>query len=234
MTSIENSSGQVSTTNIADAQLTEARLAMVETQLRKRGISDARVLAAMSKVPRHEFVDDRDRAEAYADHPVPIAEGQTASQPYIIAAMLQAAEIKPEDRVLEIGAGSGYQTALLSELAAQVYAVERYATLADQARAKLALTGYTNVTIVVADGSLGFPDSAPYHAIIVSCAAPRVPPALLAQLAPNGRLVIPIGQLEEQSLQLLRKLPDGTASARLLESCRFVPLIGEQGFKSSS
>jgi protein-L-isoaspartate(D-aspartate) O-methyltransferase len=232
MAMIENSSGQISLPNPVDAQLAQARLAMVETQLRQRGIHDPRVLAAMAKVPRHEFVEEIRREEAYADHPVPIAEGQTASQPYIIAAMLQAAEIKPEDRVLEIGAGSGYQTALLAELALQVHAVERYATLADHARSKLAAMGHTNVTIVVADGSLGWPDSAPYDAIIVSCAAPRVPPALLAQLAPNGRLVIPVGEAEQQSLQLIRKLPDGTASARLLEGCRFVPLIGEQGFRA--
>jgi protein-L-isoaspartate(D-aspartate) O-methyltransferase len=213
---------------------TAERLAMVESQLRGRGITDARVLAAMAKVPRHEFVEERRRDEAYADHPVLIAEGQTVSQPYITAAMLQAAEIQPQDRVLEIGAGSGYQTALLAELADQVYAVERYATLAEQARTKLESMGYANVTLVVGDGSLGLPEAAPFDVIIVSCAAPRIPPALLAQMAPNGRMVIPVGEADQQSLQLLRKLPDGTTTARLLEGCRFVPLIGEQGFPGRS
>ena len=204
---------------------------MVESHLRQRGIHDERVLQAMSKVPRHEFVGQQRQYEAYADHPVLIGEDQTTSQPYIIAAMLQAAEIKPTDRVLEIGAGSGYQTALLAELAAQVFAVERYATLADEARTVLARLGYGNITIVTGDGSLGHFAAAPYDVIVVSCAAPRVPPALIAQLAPQGRMVIPVGDPDQQVLQLVRKLPDGTTATRVLESCRFVPLIGEQGFR---
>src|SRR5215472_9430207 len=182
-----------------------ARAAMVENQLRRRDIHDARVLAAMHKVPRHEFLNPQHWADAYADHPVPIGEQQTTSQPYIIAAMLQAAEIAPHDRALEVGAGSGYQTALLAELAAQVYAVERHPALAQHARKTLERLGYKNATVVEGDGSLGLPEHAPYDAIIVAAAAPRVPPALTEQLAPGGRLVIPVGDAHQQSLQLARK-----------------------------
>jgi protein-L-isoaspartate(D-aspartate) O-methyltransferase len=206
------------------------RFSMVESQLRQRGIRDERLLAAMSKVPRHEFVSQQNWNEAYADHPIPIAEKQTTSQPYMIAAMIQAAEIKPEDRVLEIGAGSGYQTALLAELASQVFAVERYASLAETAQKTLERLGYRNAKIVTGDGSLGLMESAPFDAIIVSAAAPRVPQALLDQLAVGGRLLIPIGDSEQQILQLIQRHADGTTSVRTLEGCRFVPLIGEQGF----
>ncbi len=203
---------------------------MVESQLRERGISDERLLAAMSKVPRHEFVSQQNWNEAYADHPIPIAEKQTTSQPYMIAAMIQAAEIKPEDRVLEIGAGSGYQTALLAELASQVFAVERYPSLAETAQHTLERLGYRNAKIVTGDGSLGLPESAPFDAIIVSAAAPRLPPALVEQLAVAGRLIVPVGESEQQVVQLLQKNADGSTSIRTLEGCRFVPLIGEQGF----
>jgi protein-L-isoaspartate(D-aspartate) O-methyltransferase len=206
------------------------RFSMVESQLRQRGIRDERLLAAMSTVPRHEFVSQQNWNEAYADHPVPIAEKQTTSQPYMIAAMIQAAEIKPEDRVLEIGAGSGYQTALLAELASQVFAVERYASLAETAQKTLERLGYRNARIVTGDGSLGLPDAAPFDAIIVSAAAPRIPQALMDQLAVGGRLLIPIGDADQQLLQLVQRNADGTTSVRPLEGCRFVPLIGEQGF----
>jgi protein-L-isoaspartate(D-aspartate) O-methyltransferase len=206
------------------------RLAMVETQLLRRDIHDERVLQAMAKVPRHEFVAQQNWPEAYADHPVPIGEQQTTSQPYIIAAMLQAAEIKPQDRVLEIGAGSGYQTALLAELAAQVFAVERYPALAANARIRLDRLGYKNVTLITADGSAGLPESAPFNAIIVAAAAPRVPPTLMDQLAPGGRLVIPVGDSEQQALKLARKDANGAVTVRTLEGCRFVPLIGREGF----
>lgn len=206
------------------------RFSMVESQLRQRGIRDERLLAAMSTVPRHEFVSQLNWNEAYADHPIPIAEKQTTSQPYMIAAMIQAAEIKPEDHVLEIGAGSGYQTALLAELASQVFAVERYASLAETAQKTLERLGYRNAKIVTGDGSLGLKEAAPFDAIIVSAAAPRVPQALLDQLAVGGRLLIPIGDAEQQILQLIQRHADGTTSVCTLESCRFVPLIGEQGF----
>lgn len=206
------------------------RGSMVEQQLRQRGISDERLLAAMAKVPRHEFVSPQNWPEAYADHPIPIAEQQTTSQPYMIAAMVQAAGIKPEDRVLEIGAGSGYQTAVLAELASQVFAVERYASLTEAARTTLERLGYRNVKVVTGDGSLGFPEAAPYDAIIVSAAAPRIPPALVEQLAVGGRLILPVGESDQQTVQLVQRNADGTTSVRMLEGCRFVPLIGQQGF----
>jgi protein-L-isoaspartate(D-aspartate) O-methyltransferase len=206
------------------------RFSMVENQLRQRGICDERLLAAMNKVPRHEFVSQQNWNEAYADHPIPIAEKQTTSQPYMIAAMIQAAEIKPEDRVLEIGAGSGYQTALLAELASQVFAVERYASLAETAQETLERLGYRHAKIVTGDGSLGLKESAPFDVIIVSAAAPRAPQALVDQLAVGGRLLVPIGDSEEQILHLIHRHADGAPSVRTLEGCRFVPLIGEQGF----
>lgn len=203
---------------------------MVEEQLRRRGIHDERLLEAMRRVPRHEFVSAEQCRHAYADHPVVIPEQQTTSQPYIIAAMMQAAEVRPRDRVLEVGAGSGYQTALLAELAAQVIAVERYSSLAESAQARLQRLGYCNVVVVAGDGTLGWETSAPYDAIIVSAAAPRVPPALLEQLAAGGRLVIPIGDAHAQVLQLFHKKADDSISRTQLEGCRFVPLIGRYGF----
>ena len=206
------------------------RSTMVERQLRQRGIRDERLLAAMSKVPRHEFVSQQNWGEAYADRPVAIPEHQTTSQPYMIAAMIQAAEIKAEDRVLEIGAGSGYQTALLAELASQVFAVERHASLSEAARSTLERLGYRNAKVVVGDGSLGLPEAAPFDAIIVAAAAPRIPPALAEQLASGGRLVIPIGDSDQQQLQVVHCHADGSTSVRTLEGCRFVPLIGQQGF----
>jgi protein-L-isoaspartate(D-aspartate) O-methyltransferase len=205
-------------------------MSMVEQQLRQRGICDERLLAAMIKVPRHEFVGRQHWAQAYADHPVAILEEQTTSQPYMIAAMIQAAQIRQEDRVLEVGAGSGYQTALLAELASQVFAVERYASLTEAACNALDKLGYHNAKVVTGDGSLGFPEAAPFNAIIVSAASPRIPPALAEQLAPGGRLVIPVGDAEQQLLQLVLRNADGSTSVRTLEGCRFVPLIGQQGF----
>ena len=206
------------------------RIAMVERQLRRRGICDERLLNAMTRVPRHEFVSPQHWGKAYADHPVPIAEQQTTSQPYMIAAMIQAAQIKPEDRVLEIGSGSGYQTALLAELASQVFAVERHASLVEAAVSTLGHLGYRNTRIVTGDGSLGFPEAAPFDAIIVSAAAPGIPSALTEQLALGGRLVVPVGDTEQQILQLVQRYEDGTTGVRKLEGCRFVPLIGQQGF----
>jgi protein-L-isoaspartate(D-aspartate) O-methyltransferase len=206
------------------------RWTMVERQLRQRGIHDERLLAAMYKVPRHEFVSRQSWGEAYADHPVIIGEQQTTSQPYMIAAMIQAAQIKPEDRVLEIGAGSGYQTALLAELASQVFAVERFPSLAENARRTLERLGYRHVKIVAGDGSLGLPEGAPYDAIIVSAAAPQVPPALIEQLAPGGRLLIPVGDTHQQFLQLVQRDQQENIRVQTLEGCRFVPLIGQQGF----
>ena len=205
------------------------RLSMVEHQLRQRGIHDERVLAAMNRVPRHEFVLPQDWPEAYSDRPIGIAEQQTTSQPYMIAAMLQAAEISPEDRILEIGAGSGYQTALLAELAREIFAIDRYPTLVEQARQALDRLGYTKITLVAGDGTLGLPPFAPFNAIIVSAAAPQPPPALIEQLAVGGRLVVPVGDASQQVLEVVEKQPDGI-TVRSLEGCRFVPLIGQQGF----
>lgn len=202
---------------------------MVEQQLRQRGIHDERVLAAMNRVPRHEFVLPKDWPEAYADRPIAIAEHQTTSQPYMIAAMLQAADISPQDRVLEIGAGSGYQTALLAELAREVFAIERYPTLVEQAAQVLDRLAYKNITLVAGDGTLGLMQAAPFNAIIVSAAAPQPPPALIQQLAVGGRLVIPVGDVSQQVLEVVEKQPDGI-TVRSLEGCRFVPLIGQQGF----
>ena len=197
---------------------------MVETQLRSRGIVDERVLSAMSRVPRHLFAPEQYRAQAYEDHPLPIPEGQTISQPYIVALMLEALTLSPADKVLEIGTGSGYVTALLSEMVAQVVSIERHAPLADSARSLLAELGYGNVRVVVGDGSRGFPESAPYDAILVSAAAPELPQELVDQLADGGRMIIPVGREESQQLQFIYR-ENGEIRTRLRELCRFVPLI---------
>jgi protein-L-isoaspartate(D-aspartate) O-methyltransferase len=197
---------------------------MADLQLRARGVRDERVLDAMSRVPRHEFAPERYRDQAYEDHPLPIGEGQTISQPYIVAVMLEALALSPADRVLEVGTGSGYVTALLAELAAQVFSVERHAALADAARELLADFGYTNVKVIVGDGSQGFEPCAPYNAIIVSAAAPDLPRALLSQLAEGGRMIIPVGTADAQQLQLVR-IENGQPRIALRELCRFVPLV---------
>jgi protein-L-isoaspartate(D-aspartate) O-methyltransferase len=207
------------------------RLRMVEQQLRERGITDERVLAAMTRVPRHEFTPEPFRHQAYADHPSPIGEGQTISQPYIVALMLQALALTSSDKVLEVGTGSGYLTALLAELAAQIVSVERHFALADEARALLASLGYTNVKVIAADGSLGFSPCAPYDAIVVSAAAPEVPPALLAQLAEGGRMIIPVGSSDSQQLHLIH-IRNGQPLTTLRELCRFVPLLPGMGLTS--
>lgn len=206
---------------------------MADSQLRARGIADERVLNAMARVPRHEFAPERYRDQAYEDHPLPIAQSQTISQPYIVALMLEALALRASDRVLEVGTGSGYVTALLAELTAQVISVERHAVLADPARALLARMGYTNVRIIVGDGTQGFAECAPYDAIIVSAATPEVPPALLTQLTEGGRMIIPVGASDSQQLQLIRMV-DGQPRITLRELCRFVPLIpGEPSGRSS-
>jgi protein-L-isoaspartate(D-aspartate) O-methyltransferase len=211
------------------AQFAVLREQMVATQLHARGISDERVLAAMARVPRHLFVADEYRDQAYEDHPVPIGEGQTLSQPYIVAIMLQALFLNESEKVLEIGTGSGYQTALLAELAAEVYSMERHASLAASAEQVLAGLGYQNIHLFVGDGSQGLAEHAQFDAIVVSAAAPNIPPALLEQLAENGRMVIPVGPAHAQELQLVRKR-NGEAAVEILEGCRFVPLIGGQGY----
>lgn len=210
-------------------QFAAQRELMVSAQLRARGISDERVLAAMARVPRQEFIADEYREQAYEDHPVPIGEGQTLSQPYIVAIMLEALSLTGSEKVLEIGTGSGYQTALLAELAGEVYSLERHASLAHSAEDVLHRLGYGNVHVRVGDGSEGLPDRAPFDAIIVSAAAPRIPPALFEQLREGGRMVVPVGPAHAQELQLVRK-QDGQAVVENLEGCRFVPLIGGQGY----
>lgn len=200
---------------------------MVESQLRGRGIADERVLAAMFRVPRHEFTPAQTRDQAYEDHPLGIGEGQTISQPYIVALMLEALELKPTDRVLEIGTGSGYATALLAELATQVFSIERHESLAKEAKELLARMGYTTVKVIVGDGSQGFAECAPYDAILVSAAAPEVPPALIAQLAEGGRMILPVGSGESQQLQSIR-IQNGYAQTVLREPCRFVPLVSDR------
>ena len=199
---------------------------MVESQLRARGIADERVLAAMLRVPRHEFAPERYREQAYEDHPLPIAEGQTISQPYIVASMLEALQLAPQDKVLEVGTGSGYVTALLAELAPEVVSIERHASLAERARELLAGMGYTNVRIIVGDGSRGFAELAPYDVIIVSAAAPELPRALMAQLADGGRMIIPVGSDDAQQLQLIR-MRNGQPEIVSRELCRFVPLVSD-------
>jgi protein-L-isoaspartate(D-aspartate) O-methyltransferase len=207
------------------------RRSMVESQLRARGIRDDRVLAAMSHVPRHEFVSPEHRDQVYEDHPIPIGEGQTLSQPYIVAVTLEALALDPADAVLEIGTGSGYQTALLSELTRRVYSIERHSSLARAAQATLARLGYVNIDVVVGDGSRGIPEHAPFDAVVVSAAAPQIPPLLFEQLREGGRMVIPVGPAHAQELQLVRKHA-GQSLVSNLEGCRFVPLIGSEGYRS--
>jgi protein-L-isoaspartate(D-aspartate) O-methyltransferase len=201
---------------------------MVTAQLRGRGINDARVLEAMGKVPRHLFVASEYQSSAYEDHPLPIGAGQTVSQPYIVASMLQVLSLKGSETVLEIGTGSGYQTALLAELAQEVYSVERIETLAQGAEAILRCLGYSLVSLIVGDGSRGLVEYAPFEAIVVSAAAPSIPRPLLEQLRPRGRMVIPVGPAEAQELKLVIN-HESHAVITNLEGCRFVPLIGEHG-----
>jgi len=204
------------------------RQKMVSVQLYARGIRNERVLAAMAKVPRHLFIAEEFRQDAYEDHPLPIGVGQTISQPYIVAFMLEVLSLEGSEKVLEVGTGSGYVTALLAELVRQVYSVERISALANQAQAMLQGLGSTNVRIRTGDGSQGWVEYAPYDAIVVSAAARQVPQALLEQLRDQGRIMIPIGSPEAQELVLVRKIAGQLAMTRL-EGCRFVPLIAEPG-----
>ena len=210
----------------------ELRHRMVENQLRQRNIRDERVLAAMARVPRHEFVAELYRGQAYDDNPLPIGEGQTISQPYIVALMLELLELSSQHTVLEIGTGSGYQTALLAELARQVYSIERHAALAQAARTTLQRLGYTNISVEVGDGSAGLSAHAPYDRIVVAAAAPEIPQPLIDQLKEGGRLIIPIGPPEAQQLKLISKT-NGVPGLSEYVGCRFVPLIGEQGYRDS-
>ncbi len=215
---------------ISHPDLAALRNQMIETQLRQRGIHNDRVLAAMTRVPRHEFVDQRYLAQAYDDNPLPIGEGQTISQPYIVALMLELLDPTPDQIILEIGTGSGYQTALLAELSRHVYTIERHPTLAAAAQATLERLGYTNITMEVGDGSAGLPARAPYDGIIVAAAAPSLPQMLFDQMKEGGRMLIPIGPPEAQELQLVAKR-EGKPIATNQTGCRFVPLVGEHGYQ---
>ena len=202
---------------------------MVEEQLRARDVVDDRVLAAMERVPRELFVTDEHRAHAYEDAALPIGFGQTISQPYMVARIVETLGVDGDDRVLDVGTGSGYQAAVLAELAGEVVSIERLPELAERARACLAAAGYHGVELHVGDGTLGVPERAPYDAIAVAAAAPELPEALYDQLCPGGRLVIPVGGRLGQRLELIVRSPEGPAVVRSVP-CRFVPLVGEQGF----
>jgi protein-L-isoaspartate(D-aspartate) O-methyltransferase len=205
---------------------------MVEHQLERRGIRDPLVLEAMRRVPREAFVPPELADEAYADGPLPIGEGQTISQPYIVALMVEALELRGGERVLEIGAGTGYAAAVLAEIAAEVYTVERHAPLAREARERLRALGYDHVQLRVGDGSRGWPEHAPYDAIVVAAGAPEVPEALKEQLAVGGRLVIPVGQGRTlQELLRLRRLSETEYQREELGGVRFVPLVGAEGWE---
>jgi protein-L-isoaspartate(D-aspartate) O-methyltransferase len=210
----------------------QARQEMVETQIRKRHITDNRVLECLERVPRHEFVPAEFRERAYEDGPLPIGDGQTISQPYIVAAMSAALRLQGDERVLEIGTGFGYQAAVLACMAREVFTVEFRAELATEAAERLARLGYENVHVHCGDGTLGLPEFAPYDAILVAAAAPSVPAPLIAQLADGGRLVVPVGGVESQDLRLIERSYD-TLRTTMLEPCRFVPLLGAYGWKES-
>jgi len=204
---------------------------MVRTQLVTRGITDQRVLDAIMKVPRHLFVEEALRGEAYNDHPLPIGHKQTISQPYIVALMTQALELKGDEHTLEIGTGSGYQTAILAQLCEKVYTVERIRLLLEQARKRLWELGYTNILFKAFDGTLGWEEYAPFDAIIVTAGAPRIPQPLIDQLADGGRLVIPVGGKFSQELIRVTK-KNGDLIQKNLGGCRFVDLIGVHGWKA--
>lgn len=209
----------------------ELRRTMVEQQIRNRGVRGERVLEALLAVPRHEFVPQAFVDEAYADKPLPIGEGQTISQPYMVAVMSEALELAGPERVLEVGTGCGYQAAVLSQLAREVYSVECHASLALDAQKRLERLGYANVHVHTGDGTLGLPELAPFEGIVVTAAAPRVPEPLAEQLAEGGRLVIPVGSESEQELLVVRR--EGTkTTSRVVNHCRFVPLVGRYGWRS--
>jgi len=203
---------------------------MVESQLRERGIADERVLAAMGKVPRENFVPPEYAREAYNDGPLPIGAGQTISQPYMVGAMVEALEVRPSDRVLEVGTGTGYEAAVLGELAAEVWTIERHPELAEKAGHILAEMGCANVHVVCGDGSRGLPEHAPFDKILVAAGAPQAPPSLIAQLADGGTLAVPVGNRVEQQLQIVRK-HGGVISTSRHVLCCFVPLVGAEGWQ---
>ena len=202
---------------------------MVKEQISARGIKDERVIDVMNRVPRHIFVEKTYYHQAYNDYPLPIGSGQTISQPYMVAVMTELLELKSDEKVLEIGTGSGYQTAILASLCAKVYSIERIAELTKRARTTLDSLGFQNVNLMVGDGSIGWPDYSPYDGIIVTAGAPEIPNALIEQLAENGRLVIPVGDEFSQVLNLVRK-HKGRIYRKEFFGCTFVPLVGKGGW----
>jgi len=210
-------------------ELARARLGMVERQLRARDIVDERVLAAMERVPRELFVPEPERSRAFEDAALPIGHGQTISQPYMVARICEALEVREAQRVLDVGTGSGYQAAVLAELGAEVVTIERIPELAERARANLAEAGYEAVEVVVGDGTLGVPERAPFDGIAVAAAAPELPESLYEQLRAGGRLVVPVGGPRAQRLEVIVRSPEGPAVVHSVP-CRFVPLVGEEGF----
>ena len=209
-----------------------SRRRMVEQQIMARGVNDQRVLDAMLKVPRHLFVEVGLQAHAYSDASLPIGEKQTISQPYMVAAMSAALELTGKERILEIGTGSGYQSAILSQLANRVYSIERISTLAGRARRLLDQLRMSNVNIKVGDGTIGWKDQAPFDGILVAAGAPEVPIEYLEQLDVGGKLVLPVGDQHQQILLRVIKLADGSFKREQLMGCRFVPLIGEHGWRA--
>ena len=212
------------------ASVVNEREQMVERQIARRGIRDAAVLDAMRKVPREAFVPEHLADRAYEDCALPIGEGQTISQPYVVAVMTQMLELEPHHRVLEVGTGSGYAAAVLATIAAEVYTIERLGGLAESARRRLARLGYDNVHVRHGDGSLGWPEHAPSDAIVVTAGGPDVPPSLLSQLAIGGRLVMPVGAEEAQHLVTVTRTTADTYARTTLEPVAFVPLIGAEGW----
>ncbi|MGQ9509605.1 MAG: protein-L-isoaspartate(D-aspartate) O-methyltransferase [Thermodesulfobacteriota bacterium] len=208
----------------------KAREKMVEEQIVARGIRDSRVIAAMKKIPRHLFVEEALQNQAYSDHPLPIGEKQTISQPYMVALMTEALQLTGKERILEIGTGSGYQTAILAELAQEVYSIERIRSLAIKARKLLYELGYYHVEIKIFDGTAGWPEKSPFDAILVTAGAPDIPPPLYDQLAMGGRLVIPVGNAYGQDLLRVTKTKEGPKKEDL-GGCRFVKLIGKYGWE---
>jgi protein-L-isoaspartate(D-aspartate) O-methyltransferase len=205
------------------------RARMVDEQLRGRDIADERVLAAMERVPRELFVPEDLRGRAFDDAALPIGAGQTISQPYMVARIAEELGLDGDERVLDVGTGSGYQSAVLAELAADVHTIERIQELAEQAKLNLRAAGYDRVHVHVGDGSRGLPEHSPYDAVAVAAAAPGFPQALYDQLRPGGRLVVPVGGRHRQRLEVIVRSPEGPATVRSVP-CRFVPLVGEEGF----
>ncbi|MGH3023987.1 MAG: protein-L-isoaspartate(D-aspartate) O-methyltransferase [Gaiellaceae bacterium] len=213
-----------------EPDFTALRADMVAEQLEERGVRDPRVLEAMARVPREAFTDADDRKRAYEDIPIQIGWAQTISQPYMVALICEAAAVRPGHKVLDVGTGSGYQAAVLAELGAEVYSIERIRQLAERAEDKLVTAGYGHqVTVLLGDGSLGLPENAPFQAITVAAAAPEPPPTLYDQLVVGGRLVVPIGDRRAQRLEVVVRTPEGPAVVHSVP-CRFVPLVGREGY----